>query len=606
MANQYKTAIISAMERIKDALLKYWGYDSFRPLQEEAMKLLVEGVDSVVVLPTGGGKSLCYQVPAVVSDGVAIVVSPLLSLMKDQVDALIECGVAAARLDSTLSSYDQAEVFRRLRASELKLLYLSPERLLMGNFLEELSRLKISFVAIDEAHCVSMWGHDFRPEYRLLGRLKQTLGGVTIAAYTATATKQVRLDIAAQLELNNPQMLVGSFDRPNLHYKVSPRNNVFSQVLGVVKQHENESGIIYCIRRKDVENLCANLIQRGYKAAPYHAGLSDRVRQESQDKFIKEEVDIVVATVAFGMGIDKSNVRYVIHTGMPKSLEHYQQESGRAGRDGLEAKCYLFYSGGDFGLWKSMLNDLPQEPKEIALKKLSDMYYYCTDASCRHKRILQYFDQKLESDNCNACDICLGDFENVEDALIVSQKILSCIVRLNQRFGAGYVALVLTGSKEKRILENAHDELSTYGLLSDFSQAVVRDWIDQLESQGYIEKYGEFNVLRLTLAAKPVLLGEKTPRLLKRALKKAKLSKAHKDSWQDVDKSLFDKLRQLRAEKAMERAVPAYVVFNDVALRDMARRKPTSIKEFLKVNGVGQKKAAQYGEEFIKVISDFN
>ncbi len=593
------------MEKIKEALLKYWGYDSFRPLQEEAMKLVVEGTDSVVVLPTGGGKSLCYQVPAVVSDGVAIVVSPLLSLMKDQVDALVECGVAAARLDSTLSSYDQAEVFRRLRASELKLLYLSPERLLMGNFLEELSGLKISFVAIDEAHCVSMWGHDFRPEYRLLGRLKQALGGVTIAAYTATATKQVRFDIAAQLELKNPQMLVGSFDRPNLHYKVSPRNNVFNQVLDVIKQHENESGIIYCIRRKDVENLCANLLQRGYKAAPYHAGLSDKVRQESQDKFIKEDVDIVVATVAFGMGIDKSNVRYVIHTGMPKSLEHYQQESGRGGRDGLEAKCYLFYSGGDFGLWKSMLRDMPETPKEIAMKKLSNMYNYCTGATCRHKQILQYFDQQLESDNCKACDICLGDFEYVEDALVISQKIFSCVVRLDQSFGAGYVASVLTGSKEKRILENAHDELSTYGLLSDFSQIVVRDWIEQLASQGYIEKYGEFNVLRLTLAAKPVLYGDKTPRLLKRAVKKAKLSKAHKDSWQDVDKSLFEQLRELRGKKAKERAVPAYVVFSDVSLRDMARRKPTSIEEFLEVNGVGQKKAEQYGEEFLSTISEY-
>ena len=594
------------MEKIKKALSKYWGYESFRPLQKEAMQCITAGVDSVVVLPTGGGKSLCFQTPAVTMSGVAIVVSPLISLMKDQVDSLIECGVSAARLDSTLTSSEQSEVLRKLMANELKLLYLSPERLLMGNFLAQLRGINISFVAIDEAHCVSMWGHDFRPEYRELGKLKQSLGGVTIAAYTATATEQVQLDIAAQLNLESPKMLVGEFDRPNLIYKATARNNILKQVRSVVEQHENESGVIYCIRRKDVEKLCDQLLSLGHKAAPYHAGLSDAIRQKNQERFIKEEVDIVVATVAFGMGIDKSNVRYVIHTGMPKSLEHYQQESGRGGRDGLEANCHLFYSGSDFSVWKSLMKDMPAKPKEIAIEKLSDMYNYCTGAVCRHKRILAYFGQQLESENCKACDMCLGDFEYLENALVIAQKILSCVVRVDQNFGAGYVANVLRGSKEKRILENSHDTLTTYGLLNEFSLSLVRDWIEQLVGQGYIEKFGEFNVLRLTLASKPVLQGSKTPRLIKRAeAKKAKVSKSKTDSWQGVDKELFEKLRIVRGKIATERGVPAYIVFGDVSLRDMARIKPDSLEAFLEVKGVGEKKCQQYGQEFIDAIVEF-
>lgn len=590
------------MKRIEKALAQYWGFESFLPLQKQAMECVSGGIDSVVVLPTGGGKSLCFQAPAVTMPGLAVVVSPLISLMKDQVDALKECGVAAERLDSSLSASEQNNVFARISQNELKLLYLSPERLISGNFLAVLRKANLSFIAIDEAHCVSMWGHDFRPEYRQLGSLKDMFGDVTIAAYTATATDHVRRDIAQQLKLKSPRILVGSFDRPNLIYKVQPRNNIIRQVCSVIDRHKKESGIIYCIRRKDVDDMCAQLESKGYSVAPYHAGMDATNRKRNQDMFITEKVDIIAATVAFGMGIDKSNVRYVIHTGMPKSLEHYQQESGRGGRDGLEAECCLFYSGGDYGTWKSLMRDMPAEACKIAMIKLGNMYSYCTGGVCRHKAILRYFGQNLETDSCNACDMCLGEFEYIDDALIIAQKILSCIVRLEQRFGGGYVALVLIGSKDKRILENGHDKLSTYSLLSNFSKHTVRDWIEQLTGQDYIEKYGEYNVLRVTEKGRTVLKGLQTPRLLKPAIQKAKASKVATDSWEGVDEGLFETLRKLRSKIAGKEKIPAYIVFGDGTLRDMARKRPASLDAFLNVKGVGKKKCKKYGETFITAI----
>ncbi|MDT8302089.1 MAG: DNA helicase RecQ, partial [Sedimentisphaerales bacterium] len=577
----------------------------FRPGQEKIISSILNGKDTLAILPTGGGKSLCFQGPAVTMPGLAVVVSPLISLMKDQVDALKECGVEAERIDSSLSASEQNDIFVKINKNELKLLYLSPERLVSGNFLEVLRKTKLSFIAIDEAHCVSLWGHDFRPEYRQLGMLKKLFGDITIAAYTATATEHVRGDIAEQLKLKNPQILVGSFDRPNLIYKVQPRNNIIKQVCSVIDKHKGESGIIYCIRRKDVDEMCAQLESRGYKAAPYHAGMGDADRKDNQELFIREKADIIVATVAFGMGIDKSNVRYVIHTGMPKSLEHYQQESGRAGRDGLEADCCLFYSGGDYGTWKSLMSDMPEEAYKIAMTKLGNMYSYCTGGVCRHKAILRYFGQDLETDSCNACDMCLGEFEYIDDALIIAQKILSCILRLGERFGGGYVSLVLIGSKDKRIIENNHDMLSTYGLLEDYSKHTVRDWIEQLTGQDYIEKYGEYNVLRITEKGRDVLHGQQTPRLLKPALQKPKVSKVAMDSWEGVDKGLFEALRKLRSKIAGKKKIPAYIVFGDGALRDMARKRPVALDSFLDVKGVGEKKSKKYGETFITAIKDY-
>ena len=593
------------MENIKKAIHKYWGYTDLLPLQKEAMESINSGRDSIVVLPTGGGKSLCFQAPAVTMPGLAIVVSPLISLMKDQVDALLECGVPAARIDSSMSLDEQKQVFSSIHKKTIKLLYLSPERLVADSFIDILRKINPSFIAIDEAHCVSMWGHDFRPEYRQLGRLKAIFPGITIGAFTATATEQVRNDIAEQLRLSNPHMLVGSFDRPNLSYKVQTKNNIEHQVCDVLERHKNESGIIYCIKRSDVEHMSAALNSKGYRTAPYHAGMSDKDRKANQEAFIEEKIDTIVATIAFGMGIDKSNVRYVIHTGMPKSLENYQQESGRAGRDGLEAECCLFYSGGDYGTWKSLMRDMHPEALDIALIKLNGMYSYCTGSICRHKAILQYFGQELTKENCTACDICLGNMEYIEDSLLTAQKIISCILRLEQRFGADYTASVLTGSEEIRILQNNHDKLSTHGLLREFPKRIVRDWIEQLTGQGYIAKTGEYNVLNVTAKGYAVLKNKETPRLLKPAQKPAKISKTARDSWEGVDKDLFETLRKLRAKIAGKKRIPAYIVFGDASLRDMARKRPSYIDKFLEVKGVGEKKCKQYGEIFMKAITEY-
>ena len=593
------------IENIQKVLAKYWGYNDFLPLQKQAMECIGRGTDSIVVLPTGGGKSLCFQAPAVTMPGLAVVVSPLISLMKDQVDALTECGVPAARIDSSLSFDEQNTVFAQIHNKKLKLLYLSPERLVSDGFLDVLQQAGLSFIAIDEAHCVSMWGHDFRPEYRQLGFLKKAFPNVTIGAYTATATDHVRKDIAEQLHLKDPEMLIGSFDRSNLIYKVRRRTNRIKQVCGVLEKHKDESGIIYCIRRKDVESVCVQLAAKGYSAAPYHAGMANEERKRNQEAFIAEKVNTIVATIAFGMGIDKSNVRYVIHTGMPKSLEHYQQESGRAGRDGLEAECCLFYSGGDYGIWKSLMSDMEPKARDIAMIKLSRIYNYCTGGVCRHKAILRYFGQALGKDNCEGCDVCLGELDCISDALVTAQKILSCVLRLDQRFGGGYTALVLTGSEDKRIIENNHNKLSTYGLLSDYSKRTVQDWIEQLTGQDYIEKTGEYNVLNVTEKGWGVLKGKETPRLLKPAQKPAKVSKVIKDSWEGVDRGLFEALRKLRAIIARKKGLPAYIVFGDAVLRDMARRRPSNAQNFLEVKGVGEKKLQQYGEVVLGAIKDY-
>jgi len=593
------------IENIQKALVKHWGYNDFLPLQKRAMECVSQGKDSVVVLPTGGGKSLCFQAPAVVMQGLTVVVSPLISLMKDQVDALTECDVPAARVDSSLSIHEKRAVLSAIHDGKLKLLYVSPERLVTGGFVELLKKTKLAFIAVDEAHCVSMWGHDFRPEYRQLGRLKQAFDGVAIGAYTATATEQVRHDIAEQLHLDKPEMLIGSFDRPNLVYKVQRRANKLKQVRDVLDRHKEESGIIYCIRRKDVDDMHAQLTAKGYNVLPYHAGMADEDRKANQEAFINDKVDTIVATIAFGMGIDKSNVRYVIHTGMPKSLEHYQQETGRAGRDGLEAECCLFYSGGDYGTWKSLLGDMKPDAYDIAMIKLNRMYRYCTGGLCRHKAILRYFGQAYDKTNCAACDMCLGELDYMDDSLQTAQKILSCILRLEQRFGAGYTAAVLIGSADQRILDNGHDALSTYGLLGEHSKHTVHDWIEQLEGQTYIEKVGEYNVLNVTQKGWQVLKGNETPRLLKPARKPAKVSRVVEDSWEGVDKGLFEALRKLRATLARKQAVPAYIVFGDAALRDMARRRPSNHIRFLDVKGVGEKKSRQYGEVVLETIRDY-
>ncbi len=590
---------------IEAALRKYWGYEQFLPLQREAIECVVAGRDSVVVLPTGGGKSLCYQVPAVTMPGMAVVVSPLISLMKDQVDGLAECGIPAARLDGSLSYEERAQVVSRMRRQALKLLYVAPERLVTDDFVELLRQVRISFVAIDEAHCISIWGHDFRPEYRQLGVLKEFFPGMAVHAYTATATERVRADIAEQLRLERPAVIVGSFDRPNLVYQTQRRHNLLAQVSAVIDRHKHESGIIYCIRRTDVDELCADLARRGYAATPYHAGMSNDDRKRSQDDFFEERANIIVATVAFGMGIDKSNVRYVVHAGMPKSLEHYQQESGRAGRDGLEAECCIFYSGADYATWQMVMRDMEPAPKAAALEMLNLMYGYCTGVTCRHRAILVHFGQDLKTPNCQACDVCLGNLDCIDDPLPTAQTILSCVLRQGERFGGDYTCLVLTGSKEERILANRHDKLSTYRLLSRFTRRVVRDWVEQLVAQGYLSKVGEYNVLNVTESGRQVLKGKETPRLLRPAERQARKARAAVLGWQGVDEGLFEELRKLRRRLAEENHVPAFIVFSDASLRDMARLKPTTTEGFLEVNGVGERKCKQYAQAFLHVIIQY-
>ncbi len=590
---------------LRDTLQEYWGFETFLPLQREAMESVLRGRDSLVVLPTGGGKSLCYQAPAVELPGTAVVVSPLISLMKDQVDALRECGVPAARFDSSLSFQHQREIIDRFQDGDLKLLYISPERLMSDRFAHMLRGGDVSFIAVDEVHCVSMWGHDFRPEYRKLGALKDLFPEIALHAYTATATHQVRQDIVQTLRLQSPEVLVGSFDRPNLVYRVRRRENQMRQVRSVIDSHPDDGGIIYCIRRKDVDEMAATLRHHGYSALPYHAGMEPAERKRNQDAFSRGEVDIIVATVAFGMGIDKPDVRYVIHAAMTKTLEHYQQQSGRAGRDGLKAECWVFYSGSDYHTWKVLLSDSEPEVQRIQLRKLSDMYGFCCDVSCHHRTLVEYFGQEFEKDNCDACDFCLGEVDCLEDSLETAQKILSCVVRLNQRYGASYTAGVLIGSSAERILRNRHDELSTWGLLSDYPARQVRNWIEQLVALRCLARTKQYKVLKLTRRGRQVLRGERRPRLSTPQHERVETTRIETESWEDADPELFEHLRALRKDLADRRGVPAYVVFNDATLRGICRRRPRTPEEFRQVKGVGQKKCRRYAKRFIQAIREF-
>jgi ATP-dependent DNA helicase RecQ len=581
-------------------LKQYWGYDSFRPLQREAIDCALQKRDSVVVLPTGGGKSLCYQIPALCTDKVAVVVSPLISLMKDQVDSLVANGINAASINSSMSDHDKANVADQIRSGKLQLLYLAPERLVLSTTIRFLQDVGVAFFAIDEAHCISSWGHDFRPEYRQLSSLKENFPQTSVHAFTATATEQVRADIAKQLNLTAPEMLVGSFDRDNLLYRVHRRSDALTQLREVVDRFPKQSGIVYCISRKEVENVSATLNHNGYRSLPYHAGLSSCARSKNQDDFINERTDIVVATVAFGMGIDKSNVRYVVHMGMPKSIEAYQQESGRAGRDGLQSECTLLFSGADFMVWKKMTDASQPAAKEL----LEAMYGYCNRSLCRHRMLVEYFGQSLKKKNCGACDVCLGELNTVPEPQIVAQKIISCVHRVDQRFGANHVALVLTGSSVKRILELRHNQLSTYGLLSEHSKTTVVDWIQQLIGQEFLAQTGDYNVLTITPSGRQVLKDEIIPELYQTAPPATKTSSA-RDDWAGVDDGLFNRLRELRRTTAEEKRIPPFVIFHDASLREMARQRPSTVAAFGTIPGVGERKRGDYGEAFVARIVEY-
>ena len=597
---------------LADALARYWGYAAFRPLQCEAMQAVLAGRDSLVVLPTGGGKSLCFQAPAVVRPGLAVVVSPLISLMKDQVDTLVGNGVPAGLYNSSLTPAEKGAVVAGLREGRYRLLYVSPERLVgegSDRFLALLASCGVSFVAVDEAHCISHWGHDFRPEYRQLARLRELLPGISLHAFTATATARVRRDITTQLGLHDPLELVGSFDRPNLLYRVLPRAVLKRQLLDVLARHRGDAGIIYCISRREVDALAAWLTAEGIPALPYHAGLGEAERSRHQDAFLSERVDVVVATVAFGMGIDRSNVRFVVHAGAPRSIEHYQQESGRAGRDGLEAECLLIYSAADFMKWRVML-ERNGELTDATRTLLRQMEQYAASVGCRHRHLAEYFGDRYGNEGCGACDYCLGELEAAAAPIVLARQILSCVARVGQRFGAVHLASVLRGHASEQVVARGHDTLSTFGLLPHASVAEVRGYIQQLTALGLLRMTDDaYSVIVLTARGLELLKDEQSCPALTLARQRpprkdaARMrSRVETESWQDVDRDLFERLRALRLETARQRGVPPYVIFHDATLRDMARLRPTSIDALLSVKGVGARKANDLGEIFLSAI----
>lgn len=610
------------LQRVRAAVKARFGFEHLRPLQEEAIECVLQGRDALVVLPTGGGKSLCYQAPALVLPGVTLVVSPLISLMQDQVAGLLENGVPAAALSSALDWEKKKRVEAQLERGELKLLYCSPERLVGDGFLARLERWNVARLAIDEAHCISHWGHDFRPEYRMIGELRRARPDLPVVALTATATPRVREDVAAQLSLKDPAILVGGFDRPNLAYRVKPRGDVVAQTMEVVERHKDRAGIVYVQRRADAEDLAGKLKSHGVRSAPYHAGMEPRERESVQDAFLAEELDVVVATVAFGMGIDRSDVRFVVHASLPKGVEQYSQETGRAGRDGDPAECVLFYGGADFHGWKNLIVasakeahaagvERAMEDVDDALERLSDMWRFATGAVCRHKSLCEYFGQAfaVPPGGCGACDVCLGELSVEADSRIVAQKILSCVVRCEQRFGAAHVCDVLRGSSTERVRRYAHDRLSTFGLLKEQPAAKVRNWIDQLVGLGHLRvTEGEYPTLLVTRTGVEVLKGGLDVVLHAPAAAPARARRRAADGTAETelagdDARLFEALRALRRDLARERGVPPYLVFNDTALREMARRRPKNAAELLEVKGVGETKARDLGPAFLAAIA---
>ena len=604
-ANRWSTT------QILETVSKYWGFDSLRPMQEEAIRAGLEHRDSVVVMPTGGGKSLCYQTPAVLADRTDIVVSPLIALMKDQVDGLRSCGYPAVALHGGMTAEATREAEAEIASGRCRLVFLAPERLLTSRGMDLARRLDVRSFAIDEAHCISHWGHDFRPHYRQLSTLKERFANASIHAFTATATQRVREDIAAQLKLRDPHMLLGPFDRPNLVYRIVPRLDVNAQVLQVIQRHTRQAVIVYCISRRNTEAMAAFLKAAGVRAAHYHAGMQPDDRRQTQDAFCGEELDVIVATVAFGMGIDRSDVRAVIHAAMPKTIEHYQQETGRAGRDGLEAECVLFYSAADVMRWQSLMErsaaeaNLPPESIAPQLELLSHIQRFCGGLSCRHRGLVEYFGQTYDRADCEACDVCLDEVEGREDATVTAQKILSCVARVGGRFGAKHIVDILVGSTGERLLKLGHDQLSTHGLMKGTDRKVLTNLVYQLLDQDLLRRTGgEYPVLELNDASWEVLRGKRNVQLIQ---PKAAVTRTRFDaeSWEGVDRGLFDELRDLRRGIASERGVPAYVVFGDATLRDMARIRPSSPESLLSVHGVGRTKANDLGGAFIDGIDAY-
>jgi ATP-dependent DNA helicase RecQ len=590
-------------------LKQVFGYTGFRPHQEEIIRDALAGRDVFALLPTGGGKSLCFQLPALARPGLTVVISPLIALMKDQVDQLCANGVAATFLNSSLSEKERKARWRGLHQGEFKLLYLSPERLMIGegSLFDALRQWNVQQVAVDEAHCISEWGHDFRPEYRQLSLLREQFTELPFMALTATATTRVRDDIIRQLRLKDPSVHVASFNRPNLTYRVIPKSQAYRQVLDFVKARPKESGIVYCFSRASADSLAAKLAQDGVKSLAYHAGLTGKERSANQDSFLRDEVRVVCATVAFGMGINKPNVRFVIHHDLPKNIEGYYQETGRAGRDGLPGECLLLYSPGDVAKQTAFIAEKTDlEEQRIAREQLQQISHYADSSECRRAGLLGYFGEVYPQANCGTCDNCLSP-RSTWDGTVAAQKFLSCVFRIRQKsgFGTGFnhVIAVLTGSESEKVIQWGHDKLSTYGIGADLSR---NEWASigrELVRLGYLRQTSEqFSVLEMTPDGMAALKDRRSITLTK-PMERSR-PKAERVGDIDCDELLFEKLRILRKSQADSLGVPPYIVFGDNSLRLMARELPTTDEEFLTISGVGERKLRDYGEAFLTEIRE--
>jgi ATP-dependent DNA helicase RecQ len=589
-------------------LKRYFGHETFRPLQEQIVRDALAGRDVFALLPTGGGKSLCFQLPALLRPGLTVVVSPLISLMKDQVDALQTSGIPATFLNSALESNEARSRLRRLHNGEFRLLYVAPERLMLEHFLENLKRWQVCLIAIDEAHCISEWGHDFRPEYRQLADLRAHFSDVPMMALTATATERVREDVVKHLKLRAPGCYVASFNRPNLMYRVLSKSEPYTQLLEFVRRRERESGIVYCASRKTADRLAGNLSADGVAAKPYHAGLTAEERTRNQDLFLRDEVRVITATIAFGMGINKPNVRYVVHHDLPKNIEGYYQETGRAGRDGLPSDCLLFFSAGDVAKQMRFIEEKSDREQLVAREQLRQMVQYAESRECRRATLLRYFGEERNVASCDACDNCLTPRETF-DGTVTAQKFLSCIYRVRQKsgfaFGLNHIVDVLTGGETEAIRQRHHDKLSTYGVGSELNRKTWQSIGRELLRLGLIElAAGKFATLQLTVAGLDALKRRSVITLTKPMELPEKKKKARRTGQIECDEALFERLRNLRRKLADERDVPAYIIFSDVSLREMARIYPTSSAQFGEISGVGQQKLKDFAKPFIGEVID--